>query len=93
MQLEEKRQAIEHHKKKMEVLSARQRQMLGKAAFLLWSVFLLGFGSLGLYQAVLLQHLLLLPPQVLLLYQLPPCLFVLFPLPLLLSLPSVSDTP
>uniref|UniRef100_A0A3P8WFR7 Uncharacterized protein n=1 Tax=Cynoglossus semilaevis TaxID=244447 RepID=A0A3P8WFR7_CYNSE len=34
MQLEEKRQAIEHHKKKMEVLSARQRQMLGKAAFL-----------------------------------------------------------
>ncbi|XP_068167975.1 calmodulin-regulated spectrin-associated protein 1-B isoform X2 [Antennarius striatus] len=34
MQLEEKRRAIEHQKKKMEVLSARQRQKLGKAAFL-----------------------------------------------------------
>ncbi|KAJ7993637.1 hypothetical protein DPEC_G00256710 [Dallia pectoralis] len=34
MQLEEKRKAIEHQKKKMEVLSARQRQKLGKAAFL-----------------------------------------------------------
>ncbi|KAK9522231.1 hypothetical protein VZT92_018708 [Zoarces viviparus] len=34
MQLEEKRRAIEHQKKKMEVMSARQRQKLGKAAFL-----------------------------------------------------------
>ncbi|XP_077571341.1 calmodulin-regulated spectrin-associated protein 1-B isoform X2 [Stigmatopora nigra] len=34
MQLEEKRRAIEHQKKKMEALSARQRQKLGKAAFL-----------------------------------------------------------
>uniref|UniRef100_A0A8C7TQD5 Calmodulin regulated spectrin-associated protein 1b n=1 Tax=Oncorhynchus mykiss TaxID=8022 RepID=A0A8C7TQD5_ONCMY len=34
MQLEEKRKAIEHQKKKMEVLSARHRQKLGKAAFL-----------------------------------------------------------
>ncbi|XP_054895053.1 calmodulin-regulated spectrin-associated protein 1-B isoform X2 [Poeciliopsis prolifica] len=34
MQLEEKRRAIEHQKKKMEVLAARQRQKLGKAAFL-----------------------------------------------------------
>uniref|UniRef100_A0A673ZRC4 Calmodulin regulated spectrin-associated protein 1b n=1 Tax=Salmo trutta TaxID=8032 RepID=A0A673ZRC4_SALTR len=34
MQLEEKRKAIEHQKKKMEMLSARQRQKLGKAAFL-----------------------------------------------------------
>ncbi|XP_069379477.1 calmodulin-regulated spectrin-associated protein 1-B isoform X2 [Paralichthys olivaceus] len=34
MQLEEKRRAIEHQKKKMEVLSSRQRQKLGKAAFL-----------------------------------------------------------
>ncbi|KAM8864883.1 calmodulin-regulated spectrin-associated protein 1-B isoform 1-T1 [Synchiropus picturatus] len=34
MQLEEKRRAIEHQKKKMEVISARQRQKLGKAAFL-----------------------------------------------------------
>ncbi|XP_041856551.1 calmodulin-regulated spectrin-associated protein 1-B isoform X2 [Melanotaenia boesemani] len=34
MQLEEKRRAIEHQKKKMEVLSAKQRQKLGKAAFL-----------------------------------------------------------
>uniref|UniRef100_A0A3P8VE39 Uncharacterized protein n=1 Tax=Cynoglossus semilaevis TaxID=244447 RepID=A0A3P8VE39_CYNSE len=34
MQLEEKRRAIEHQKRKMEVLSARQRQKLGKAAFL-----------------------------------------------------------
>ncbi|KAJ3604003.1 hypothetical protein NHX12_028744 [Muraenolepis orangiensis] len=34
MQLEEKRRAIEHQKKKMELLSARQRQKLGKAAFL-----------------------------------------------------------
>lgn len=34
MQLEEKRRAIEHQKKKMEVLSARKRQKLGKAAFL-----------------------------------------------------------
>ncbi|XP_044053693.1 calmodulin-regulated spectrin-associated protein 1-B isoform X3 [Siniperca chuatsi] len=34
MQLEEKRRAIEHQKKKMEVLSTRQRQKLGKAAFL-----------------------------------------------------------
>uniref|UniRef100_A0A8C6P894 Calmodulin regulated spectrin-associated protein 1b n=1 Tax=Nothobranchius furzeri TaxID=105023 RepID=A0A8C6P894_NOTFU len=34
MQLEDKRRAIEHQKKKMEVLSARQRQQLGKAAFL-----------------------------------------------------------
>ncbi|KAG7266535.1 LOW QUALITY PROTEIN: hypothetical protein CRUP_000995 [Coryphaenoides rupestris] len=34
MQLEEKRRAIEHQKKKMEVFSARQRQKLGKAAFL-----------------------------------------------------------
>lgn len=34
MQLEEKRRDIEHQKKKMEVLSARQRQKLGKAAFL-----------------------------------------------------------
>uniref|UniRef100_A0A1A8F9E2 Calmodulin regulated spectrin-associated protein 1b n=2 Tax=Nothobranchius korthausae TaxID=1143690 RepID=A0A1A8F9E2_9TELE len=34
MQLEDKRRAIEHQKKKMEVLSARQRQKLGKAAFL-----------------------------------------------------------
>ncbi|KAM9392182.1 calmodulin-regulated spectrin-associated protein 1-B [Pholidichthys leucotaenia] len=34
MQLEEKRRAIEHQKKKMEVLSARQRQKLGRAAFL-----------------------------------------------------------
>ncbi|XP_050948441.1 calmodulin-regulated spectrin-associated protein 1a isoform X1 [Labeo rohita] len=34
MQLEEKRRAIEMQKKKMENLSARQRQQLGKAAFL-----------------------------------------------------------
>ncbi|KFO21497.1 Calmodulin-regulated spectrin-associated protein 1 [Fukomys damarensis] len=34
MQLEEKRRAIEAQKKKMEVLSARQRLKLGKAAFL-----------------------------------------------------------
>lgn len=34
MQLEEKRRTIEMHKKKMENLSARQRQQLGKAAFL-----------------------------------------------------------
>ncbi|XP_056274593.1 calmodulin-regulated spectrin-associated protein 1-B isoform X2 [Pseudoliparis swirei] len=34
MQLEEKRRTIEHQKKKMEALSARQRQKLGKAAFL-----------------------------------------------------------
>ncbi|XP_046871283.1 calmodulin-regulated spectrin-associated protein 1-B isoform X1 [Hypomesus transpacificus] len=34
MQLEEKRRAIEHQKKKVELLSARQRQKLGKAAFL-----------------------------------------------------------
>nr|XP_015222267.1 PREDICTED: calmodulin-regulated spectrin-associated protein 1 isoform X3 [Lepisosteus oculatus] len=34
MQLEEKRRAIETQKKKMEALSARQRQKLGKAAFL-----------------------------------------------------------
>ncbi|XP_077457447.1 calmodulin-regulated spectrin-associated protein 1-B isoform X2 [Stigmatopora argus] len=34
MQLEEKRRAIEHQKKKMEAMSARQRQKLGKAAFL-----------------------------------------------------------
>ncbi|XP_076853862.1 calmodulin-regulated spectrin-associated protein 1-B isoform X3 [Brachyhypopomus gauderio] len=34
MQLEEKRRAIETQKKKMEVLSARQRLKLGKAAFL-----------------------------------------------------------
>ncbi|XP_058613634.1 calmodulin-regulated spectrin-associated protein 1a isoform X2 [Onychostoma macrolepis] len=34
MQLEEKRRAIEMHKKKMENLSARQRLQLGKAAFL-----------------------------------------------------------
>ncbi|XP_034026808.1 calmodulin-regulated spectrin-associated protein 1-B isoform X1 [Thalassophryne amazonica] len=34
MQLEEKRRAIEHQKKKMEVLSARRRHKLGKAAFL-----------------------------------------------------------
>ncbi|XP_039535155.1 calmodulin-regulated spectrin-associated protein 1a isoform X6 [Pimephales promelas] len=34
MQLEEKRRAIESQKRKMENLSARQRQQLGKAAFL-----------------------------------------------------------
>uniref|UniRef100_A0A3Q2YJR3 Calmodulin regulated spectrin associated protein 1 n=1 Tax=Hippocampus comes TaxID=109280 RepID=A0A3Q2YJR3_HIPCM len=34
MQLEEQRRAIEHQKKKMETLSARQRLKLGKAAFL-----------------------------------------------------------
>lgn len=34
MQLEEKRRAIEHQKKKRDLLSARQRQKLGKAAFL-----------------------------------------------------------
>ncbi|XP_028852916.1 LOW QUALITY PROTEIN: calmodulin-regulated spectrin-associated protein 1-B-like [Denticeps clupeoides] len=34
MQLEEKRRAIEMQKRKMEVLSARQRQKLGKVAFL-----------------------------------------------------------
>uniref|UniRef100_A0A3B3XSY6 Uncharacterized protein n=1 Tax=Poecilia mexicana TaxID=48701 RepID=A0A3B3XSY6_9TELE len=41
MQLEEKRRAIEHQKKKMEVLAARQRQKLGKAAFLSFKSFLL----------------------------------------------------
>ncbi|XP_056587472.1 calmodulin-regulated spectrin-associated protein 1a isoform X3 [Triplophysa dalaica] len=34
MQLEEKRRAIEKQKKKMEIMSARQRMRLGKAAFL-----------------------------------------------------------
>lgn len=34
MQLEEKRRAIEHQKKKRDLLMARQRQKLGKAAFL-----------------------------------------------------------
>lgn len=34
MQLEEQRRAIEHQKKKLETLSARQRLKLGKAAFL-----------------------------------------------------------
>lgn len=34
MQLEEKRRAIEHQKKKRDLLLARQRQKLGKAAFL-----------------------------------------------------------
>ncbi|XP_041754760.1 calmodulin-regulated spectrin-associated protein 1-B isoform X2 [Coregonus clupeaformis] len=34
MQLEEQRRAIEHQKKKMETISARQRLKLGKAAFL-----------------------------------------------------------
>lgn len=53
----------------------------------LGSVFLLGFGGFGLDEALLLKHLLLLPPQILLLDQLPPCLLLFFAQAVLFSFP------
>lgn len=58
----------------------------------LGSVFLLRLWGFGLDEALFLKHLLLLPPQILLLYQLPPCLLLFFTQAVLLSLPSKKET-
>lgn len=56
-------------------------------------VFLLGFGGFGLDEALLLEHLLLLPPQILLLDQLPPRLFLFFAQAVFFGFPpSVGQT-
>lgn len=60
----------------------------------LGSVLLFGFGGFRLDEALLLEHFLLLPPQILLLYQLPSCFLLLLTQALLFGLPSneKSDT-
>jgi len=55
-------------------------------------VLLLGFGGFGLHEALFLEHLLLLPPEVVLLDQLPPRLLLFFTQAVLLSLPSGFET-